>query len=129
MGTGNAGTQAAGLWEFLSDGAMSKHLHPGKAAFNGLLSALLAREGFTGAGAVIEGEKGFCRAMAPAFDLSRITEALGNPPYKIQENSFKIHASCRHTHPAVDLALDLVARHEIDGGRSFPFPCEPTARP
>lgn len=113
---GNAGTQAAGLWEFLSDGAMSKHLHPGKAAFNGLLSALLAREGFTGAGAVIEGEKGFCRAMAPAFDLSRITEALGNPPYKIQENSFKIHASCRHTHPAVDLALDLVARHEIDGG-------------
>ena len=31
---GNAGTQAAGLWEFLRDGAMSKHLHPGKAAQN-----------------------------------------------------------------------------------------------
>lgn len=112
---GNAGTQAAGLWEFLKSGAMSKHLHAGKAAYNGLLSVLLAREGFTGAEAIIEGEKGFCRAMAPAFNLSRITEGLGDPPYKVQENSFKIHASCRHTHPAVDMALELAARHGIDG--------------
>ena len=48
---GSAGTQAAGLWEFNADGAMSKHLHPGKAAFNGLLAADLARAGFTGASA------------------------------------------------------------------------------
>ncbi len=113
---GNAGTQAAGLWEFLRGGAMSKHLHPGKAAYNGLLSALLAKEGFTGAEAIIEGERGFCRAMAPAFNLARITEGLGHPPYKVQENSFKIHASCRHTHPAVDLALELAARHGIEFG-------------
>jgi 2-methylcitrate dehydratase PrpD len=37
---GNAGTQAAGLWEFLRDGAMSKHLHPGKAAQNGISQGL-----------------------------------------------------------------------------------------
>ncbi|MHC1728907.1 MAG: MmgE/PrpD family protein [Syntrophobacteraceae bacterium] len=110
---GNAGTQAAGLWEFISDGAMSKHLHAGKAAYNGLLAALLAKEGFTGAGAVIEGERGFCRAMAPAFDLSKIADSLGEPPYKIEENSFKFHASCRHTHPAIDLILDLAARNNI----------------
>ncbi len=48
---GSAGTQAAGLWEFNADGAMSKHLHPGKAAFNGVLAADLARAGFTGRGA------------------------------------------------------------------------------
>ncbi len=110
---GNAGTQAAGLWEFLSDGAMSKHLHPGKAAQNGLLSVLLAKEGFTGASAILEGQKGFCRAMAPRFDLARITDGLGKPPYKVEENSFKIHASCRHTHPTVDILLDLVPRHGI----------------
>ncbi|HUG14367.1 MAG TPA: MmgE/PrpD family protein, partial [Thermomicrobiales bacterium] len=46
---GSAGTQSAGLWAFLSEGAMSKHLHAGRAAENGLLSAYLAREGFTGA--------------------------------------------------------------------------------
>ena len=32
-----------------ADGAMSKHLHPGKAAFNGVLAADLARLGFSGA--------------------------------------------------------------------------------
>ena len=36
---GSAGTQAAGLWEFNADGAMSKHLHPGKAAINGIIAA------------------------------------------------------------------------------------------
>ena len=46
---GTAGTQAAGLWEFNADGAMSKHLHPGKAAMNGVLAADLAAAGFTGA--------------------------------------------------------------------------------
>ena len=110
---GNAGTQAAGLWEFISDGAMSKHLHAGKAAYNGFLAALLAKEGFTGARAIIDGERGFCRAMAPKFDLSRITGGLGMPPFKIEENSFKFHASCRHTHPTIDLVLDLAAGHTI----------------
>lgn len=113
---GNAGTQAAGLWEFISEGAMSKHLHAGKAAQNGFLAALLAREGFTGASTVIEGKRGFCMATAPAFNLTKITEGLGESPYKIEENSFKLHASCRHTHPAVDLVLDLAARHNLASG-------------
>jgi 2-methylcitrate dehydratase PrpD len=104
---GNAGTQAAGLWEFLAEGAMSKHLHPGKAAQNGVLAALLAREDFTGATRILEGERGFCRATADCFNLNKISSGLGQPPYKIEENSFKIHASCRHTHPAVDVILDL----------------------
>lgn len=110
---GNAGTQAAGLWEFLSDGAMSKHLHPGKAAQNGVLAALLARENFTGATRILEGERGFCRAAASSFDLVKITDGLGQPPYKVEENSFKIHASCRHTHPAVDLILELANQYNI----------------
>ncbi|MEW6529905.1 MAG: MmgE/PrpD family protein [Thermodesulfobacteriota bacterium] len=111
---GSAGTQAAGLWEFLADGAMSKHLHPGKAAQNGLLSALLAGGGFTGATAILEGKRGFCRATAPEFNLDRITDSLGKPPYKIEDNSFKIHSSCRHTHPAVDIALGLTSSHNIE---------------
>lgn len=110
---GNAGTQAAGLWEFLADGAMSKHLHPGRAAQSGMLAALLAREGFTGATRILEGERGFCRATAPQFDLSKLTTRLGQQPYKVEENSFKIHASCRHTHPAVDVVLDLVRRYDL----------------
>ena len=56
---GNAGTQSSGLWEFLDTGAMSKHLHAGRAAESGLLAAELAALGFTGPPAILEGKKGF----------------------------------------------------------------------
>ena len=45
---GNAGTQSAGLWEFLNTGAMSKHLHAGRGAEAGVVAAELAQLGFTG---------------------------------------------------------------------------------
>ncbi len=101
---GSAGTQAAGLWEFNADGAMSKHLHPGKAAFNGVLSADLAREGFTGATRILEGERGFLRAMSESHDASRITDGLGER-WKILENCYKLHSCCGHIHTAIDAAL------------------------
>jgi 2-methylcitrate dehydratase PrpD len=105
---GSAGTQAAGLWEFNADGSMSKHLHPGKAAMNGVLSADLARAGFTGASRILEGERGFFRAMSERHDASRITDGLG-VHWKIAENCFKIHSCCGHTHTAIDAALALRA--------------------
>jgi 2-methylcitrate dehydratase PrpD len=110
---GNAGTQAAGLWEFNTDGAMSKHLHPGKAAFNGVLSADLARAGFTGATRILEGERGFFHAMSSAHDPTRITDGLGSN-WKISENGFKLHACCGHTHSAVDLAIAARLRQNWD---------------
>ena len=103
---GSAGTLSAGLWEFLTDGAMSKTLHAGRAAETGILCALLAREGFSGAAAILEGARGFLRAMAGGGDASRLTKDLGDG-YKIERNSFKLHAACGHTHPAIDAALEL----------------------
>lgn len=104
---GSAGTQAAGLWEFIEDGAMSKQLHPGKAAMNGVISALLSKKGFTGASKILEGNRGFFQSMSTEYDQIKITKDLGKT-CKIVENSFKIHASCRHTHPAIDLVLEVV---------------------
>jgi 2-methylcitrate dehydratase PrpD len=109
---GTAGTQAAGLWEFNADGAMSKHLHPGKAAFNGVLAADLACLGFTGASRILEGERGFFRAMSESFDESRITDALGER-WKILENCYKMHSCCAHTHTSIDVALGLRRDAEI----------------
>ena len=103
---GTAGTQAAGLWEFNADGAMSKHLHPGKAAFNGVLAADLAAAGFTGATRILEGDRGFFRATTTVFDATRITDGLG-ARWKITENCYKMHACCGHTHSAIDVALAL----------------------
>lgn len=103
---GNAGTQAAGLWEFIEDGAMTKQLHTAKASMNGVMAALLAQKGFTGPRKILEGDRGFFKAMSDEYDASRITAGLGEQ-FKIMENSFKIHASCRHTHHAIDLLAEI----------------------
>jgi len=113
---GSAGTQAAGLWEFLKDGAMSKQLHPAKAAADGVLSALLARRGFTAAREIFEGERGFLRATSKAFDLEKLTKGLGEG-FKITETSFKVHAACYHTHSSIDAALALQKEHALSPDR------------
>ena len=101
---GSAGTQAGGLWEFLTNNAMSKQLHTGKAALNGLLSALLAQRGFTGARKILEGEKGFFTATSSDFDAAKCLADLGKEFY-FERNSIKYHASCGHTHSAIDAVL------------------------
>jgi 2-methylcitrate dehydratase PrpD len=103
---GSAGTQAAGLWQFLDDGAMSKQLHTAHAAATGILAAQLAQRGFTAARQIFEGRKGFLAAMSKDADVKRLTENLGQD-YRMLTNSFKRHASCRHTHTAIDAALVL----------------------
>ena len=112
---GSAGTQAAGLFEFLADGAMSKQLHTAKAAMDGMLSALLAQKGFTGATRIVEGERGFLRAMSPEPRPQRLTEGLGAGSYRITENAFKSHAACYHTHSSIDAALAIRSRHALRG--------------
>ena len=73
---GSAGTQAAGLWEFLRDAADSKQLHTAKAAGDGLTAAFLARDGFTGARRILEGAQG----MAAGMSSRRRSGQAGRPP-------------------------------------------------
>jgi 2-methylcitrate dehydratase PrpD len=110
---GSAGTQAAGLWEFLTNHAMSKQLHAGKAALNGLLAALLAQKGFTGAPRILEGEKGFFKATSADFDETRCLADLGKVFY-FERNSLKYHASCGHTHSAIDAVLQATRGTALD---------------
>jgi 2-methylcitrate dehydratase PrpD len=109
---GSAGTQAAGLWEFLRDAADSKQLHAAKASADGLLAAYLARDGFTGARHILEGPQGMAAGMSSDADPARLTDRLGKR-WALAETSFKWHASCRHTHPAADALLALVSEHDL----------------
>lgn len=110
---GSAGTQAAGLWEFLKEGAMSKALHAGKSSYAGVLSAYLSRNGFTAASSILEGEKGFCRAMVAEPHWDRLTEGLDSRHLRIDENSFKPYACCKHSHAAIYAAQVLKKEHEL----------------
>jgi len=103
---GNAGTQSSGLWEFLETGAMSKHLHAGRAAESGVLAAQLSAHGFTGPPRILEGEKGFFMATCanPRPDAIAVNP---DAPWQLSETSIKPWPSCRHTHPAIDAALAI----------------------
>lgn len=119
---GSAGTQAAGLWQFHEEGAMSKPLHVGHAASAGLRSALLAARGLTGAEWILEGKKGLFQALCPD---ARPDEVLAeSAEWKLQETSMKPYPCCRHVHSAIDAALKLredTALELVDNGdRSLP---------
>ncbi|MDR0241947.1 MAG: MmgE/PrpD family protein [Burkholderia sp.] len=109
---GSAGTQASGLWEFLRDAADSKQLHTAMAAANGLMAAELARDGFRGATRILEGAQGMAAGMSTDADPARLTDRLGER-WATAETSFKYHASCRHTHPAADALLTVMARERL----------------
>ena len=109
---GSAGTQSAGLWEFLRTAADSKQLHTAHAAAAGLMSAYLAKDGFTGAADILEGPQGMAAGMSSDADPSRLVDGLGTR-WATAETSFKYHASCRHTHPAADALLHVMQTHGL----------------
>ena len=110
---GSAGTQAAGLWQFLGDAADSKQLHTAKACSDGLLSAYSAQFGLTAASAILEGPQGISAGMHGSNNEQLIVDALGDR-WALMETSFKYHASCRHTHPAADALLKIRSVHNFD---------------
>ena len=109
---GSAGTQSAGLWEFLRDAADSKQLHTAHAAGTGLMSAYLAQGGFTGAQHILEGKQGLAAGMSSDADPNYLIDRLG-ARWASAETSFKYHASCRHTHPAADALLHTMQTNRI----------------
>ena len=112
---GSAGTQAAGLWEFLRDAADSKQLHTAHAAGAGLAAAYLAHDGLTGARRILEGVQGLAAGMSTDADPRKLTDGLGTR-WALAETSFKFHASCRHTHPAADALLQVMRTHRLEPG-------------
>lgn len=103
-----ATTMAAGLQQAFRSDAMSKPLHAGHAAEAGLLAALAAGKGCTGALDILEGPAGFGAGMAASPEWAKATaepeRALG-----VTRATVKNHSCCGHTFAAVDAALTLRA--------------------
>ena len=109
---GSAGTQSAGLWEFLRTAADSKQLHTAHAAAAGLMAAHLAQDGFTGALDIFTGPQGLAAGMSTDANPARLVDGLGTR-WATAETSFKWHASCRHTHPAADALQQVMRDHGL----------------
>ncbi|UCF92501.1 MAG: MmgE/PrpD family protein [Desulfobacterales bacterium] len=108
---GLAGAHASGLMEMYGS-SMQKRINPGPAARGGVVAAVLAQRGFTGAENIFEGDRGFCRAFAGVSDLHMLTANLGRDfPIFIE---YKPYACARPIHNAIDCALELVTAYPMD---------------
>ncbi len=109
---GLAGSLASGINQYEVDGSVVKHLHPGNAARNGILAALLARDGFTGPEQVIEGRLGFCHCFADEADPDSIAADLGDA-WRFLSTYFKPYCSCRYVHYAIECTAKILAEHPL----------------
>lgn len=110
---GLAGTQAAGLNTFFESGDMTKSIHPGKAAFNGILSAQLAQMGATSPPSILEHPKGYLNAYSTEPKPQKLTEGLGST-WEILQNGFKYFPSILASHSPIQATLAIVRKHRID---------------
>ena len=110
---GAAGTQAAGLKGVY--GSMGKALHPGKAAMDGLLAALLAAAGFDGSTTILEAKHGFLDVLSPDPDPELATEGLGER-WMLPDDGFKPYACGSLTHPTIEAVIALGAEHDLAAG-------------
>jgi 2-methylcitrate dehydratase PrpD len=108
---GVAGSMAAGIIEYLAEGAWTKRMHAGWSAQSGIRAALMAKHGFSGPRTVLEGTHGFLHAFAHKTDApyDLLTGDFGKR-WVTETLAFKLYPCGTMTHPYIDCARRLGAR-------------------
>jgi len=117
---GLAGSRAMGTEIIKVDGSHLKRLYSGRAAHNGVESALLAMRGFEGPIRILEGEYGgifdvlwgVCNEKK--YDYELLLKDLGNDFSELLNIGIKPYPLHLHTHPSVDLALQIRRENNLD---------------
>lgn len=109
---GIAGSMSSGLKE--NFGTMTKSLHIGLAASNGIKAALLAQKGCTASQAILEADMGFCKVLSRDCRFVNIIDKLGDPWVIVDPGiRRKKYPCCARTHSAIDGVLKVVSEHPI----------------
>ena len=107
MALGIAASQPIGMREQF--GTMTKPFHPGGAARAGLMSALLASQGFTASPKALEAPRGMIQTISTKYAWNEITDELGQR-FEISYNSYKPFACGIVIHPSIDACAQLRAQ-------------------
>jgi len=107
MALGISASQPVGLREQF--GTMTKPFHPGGAARAGLMSALLASQGFTASPKALEAPRGFIQVASDKRSWNEITDELGSR-FEISFNTYKPFACGIVIHPSIDACVQLRER-------------------
>jgi len=108
---GVAGSFAGGLSESLTDGTDTWRAHGGMAAHNGLLAALLARDGLTGPRGVFDGERGFCTAFTDGHYDASALDPQPEDHLLVLDSAFKLHNTAHVWALPLDALAILRAEH------------------
>jgi 2-methylcitrate dehydratase PrpD len=95
-------------------GTMTKPLHAGRAAMNGVTAATLAGMGFTADQNALDGQWGFFQVLGGGFDEEKIMGKLGNP-YSIVDPgaTLKMYPCGSLGQPSMDAMLELVKEYGL----------------
>jgi 2-methylcitrate dehydratase PrpD len=107
MTLGIAASQPIGMREQF--GTMTKPFHPGGAARAGLLSALLAKHGFTASAKALEAPRGYAQVVSTKYAWNELTDELGQR-FEISFNTYKPFACGIVIHPSIDACAQLRAK-------------------
>ena len=125
MALGIASSLAGGLLQ--NFGTMTKPLHAGNSARNGVLAALLAQNGFTASENIMEGNFGFCSMFSAGKlkGLGNHGEDLGKIWGIVSPGmSFKPYPCCRSTHSSIDASLYLRNVKGVDVSQIVKIVCK-----
>src|SRR5918998_976942 len=111
-GFGIAASFAAGIR--CNFGTMTKPLHVGRAAENGVTAARLAARGFTADPDALDGPWGFYAVHGGGVSAEKITQGFGKTWTIIEPGvSIKPYPCGVLIHPTIDLMLNLVSEHNV----------------
>jgi len=110
MALGLAASQPIGLREQF--GTMTKPFHPGGAAKAGLMSALMAKHGFTASKRALEAPRGLLQVFSDKADWTEIVDRLGET-WEIAANTYKPFACGIVIHPAIDGCVQLHEKYRL----------------
>ena len=108
---GIAASQPVGLRDQF--GTMTKSFHPGRAAQNGLLAAMLASKGYTSSNQALEAPRGWAHVLSDKQSWTEITDGLGTR-WETSLNSFKPFACGIVLHPLIDACIQLRKENTLD---------------
>lgn len=109
--------QSSGNGQCVIDGSLAKRLGPGMAVRGGIVAALLARKGVTGARDSLEGPNGlFAVYHRGEYDREQLVGELGRR-YEGGGVTLKPYPCCRGVHASIDAALEISAGRRIDAAR------------
>jgi 2-methylcitrate dehydratase PrpD len=112
-GFGIAASFAAGIR--CNFGTMTKPLHVGRAAENGVTAALLAARGVTADADALDGPWGFYAVHGGGVSVEKTAEGFGKLWSIVEPGvSVKPYPCGVLTHPTIDLMLKLVTENNID---------------